>query len=73
MLNHDMSCSKAEARECWTLPQFLKVTNDEEFAEYAAKNYILDEDPSDADEQEDSSGYFSDEELQDDDKGRGDG
>ena len=50
VLNHDMSCSKAEARECWTLPQFLKVTNDEEFAEYAAKNYILDEDSSDADE-----------------------
>ncbi len=36
VLNHDMSCSKAEARECWTLPQFLKVTNDAEFAEYAA-------------------------------------
>ena len=68
VLNHDMSCSKAEARECWTLPQFLKVTNDEEFAEYAAKNYILDEDSSDADEQEDSSGYFSDEELQDNEK-----
>ncbi len=48
MLNHDMSCSKAEARECWTLPQFLKVTNDEEFAEYAAKNCILDEDSSGA-------------------------
>jgi len=42
-----MSCLKAEAHECWTLPQFLKVTNDEEFAEYAAKNYILDEDSSD--------------------------
>jgi len=68
VLSHDMSYSKAEARECWTLPQFLKVTNDEEFAEYAAKNYILDEDSSDAAEQEDSSGYFSDEELQDDEK-----
>jgi hypothetical protein len=32
VLNHDMSCSKAEARQCWTLPQFLKVTNDAEFA-----------------------------------------
>jgi len=41
VLNHDMSCSKAEARQCWTLPQFLKVTNDEEFAEYAAKNIFL--------------------------------
>ena len=24
VLNHDMSCSKVEARQCWTLPQFLK-------------------------------------------------
>jgi transposase InsO family protein len=48
VLNHDMSCSKADARECWTLPQFLKVTNDAEFAEYAANNYILDENSADA-------------------------
>jgi hypothetical protein len=68
VLNHDMSCSKAEARQCWTLPQFLKVTNDAEFAEYAANNYNLDEDSPDAAEQDDSSGYFSDEELQDDEK-----
>jgi hypothetical protein len=44
----------------------LKVTNDAEFAEYAANNYNLDEDSPDAAEQDDSSGYFSDEELQDD-------
>ena len=68
VLNHDMSCSKAEARECWTLPQLLKVTNDAEFAEYAGNNYNLDEDSPDAAEQDDSSGYFSDEELQDDEK-----
>jgi hypothetical protein len=68
VLNHDMSCSKAEARQCWTLPQLLKVTNDAEFAEYAANNYNLDEDSPDAAEQDDSSGYFSDEELQDDEK-----
>jgi len=68
VLNHDVSCSKAEMRQCWTLPQFLKVTNDAEFAEYAANNYNLDEDPPDAAEQDDSSGYFSDEELQDDEK-----
>jgi hypothetical protein len=42
-----MSCSKAEARDCWTLPQFLKVSNDAEFAEYAANNYILDEKSAD--------------------------
>jgi hypothetical protein len=68
VLNHDMTCSKAEARQCWTLPQLLKVTNDAEFAEYAANNYNLDEDSPDAAEQDDTSGYFSDEELQDDEK-----
>jgi hypothetical protein len=67
-LNNDMSCSKAEARQCWTLPQFLKVTNDAEFAEYAPNNYNLDEDSPDAAEQDDSLGFFSDEELQDDEK-----
>ncbi len=55
-------------RQCWTLPQFLKVTNDDEFAEYAANNYNLDQDSLDAAEQDDSTGYFSDEELQDDEK-----
>jgi hypothetical protein len=58
VLNHDMSCFKAEARQCLTLPQFLKVTNDAEFAEYAANNYNLDEDSNDASKQDDSSGYF---------------
>jgi hypothetical protein len=59
VLNNDMSCSKAEANQCWTLPQFLKVTNDDKFAEYAANNYNLDEDSPDAAEQDDSLGYFS--------------
>ena len=67
VLTHDMSCSKAEARECWTLPQFLKVTNDAEFAEYAAMKYNLDEDSPDAAEENESSEYFSDEEFQDND------
>ena len=62
-----MSCSKAEVHQCWTLPQFLKVTSDAEFAEYAANNYNLDEDCNDVTEQDDS-GYFSDEELQEDEK-----
>jgi len=68
VLNHDMSCSKAEAHQCWTLTQFLKVTNDAEFAEYAANNYNLDEDSTDATKQDDSLGYFSDEELEEDEK-----
>ncbi len=66
VLNHDMSCSKAEACECWTLPQFLKVTKDAEFAEYAANNCILDYNSTDAAKKDESSRYFSDEELQED-------
>ncbi len=53
--------SKAEAHQCLTLPQFLKVNNNAEFAEfaeYAAKKYNLDEDSTDAAKQDDSSGYF---------------
>jgi hypothetical protein len=46
----------------------LKVSNDAEFAEYAANNYILDEKSTDGDEKDESSGYFSDEELQEDEK-----
>ena len=68
VLNHDMSCSKAEARECWTLPQFLKVTTNAEFAEYAANNNILDNKSTDAAKKDESLGYFSDEELQEDEK-----
>jgi len=68
VLNHDMSCSKAEARQCWTLPQLLKVTNNAESAEYAANNYNLDEDFTDAAKQDDSPVYFSDEVLQEDEK-----
>jgi hypothetical protein len=45
----------------------LKVTNDAEFAEYAVNNYNLDEDPTYA-AVRDNSGYFSDEELQEDEK-----
>jgi len=58
VLNHDMSCSKAEGHQCWTLPQFLKVTNDDEFAEYAANNYNFDEDSPDAAEQDELLGIF---------------
>ena len=46
----------------------MKVSNDAEFAEYAANNYILDEKSTDVAENDESSGYFSDEELQEDEK-----
>jgi hypothetical protein len=30
-MDHDFSCLKEEARRCWTVPEWLKVTNDPEF------------------------------------------
>jgi hypothetical protein len=46
----------------------LKVTNNPEFTKYARKNYIIDDDKICDD---DAEGYFSDELLPSDRKGRG--
>ncbi len=43
-MDHDFSCSKEEARQCWTVPERLKVTNDSQFTEYACENYIINDD-----------------------------
>ncbi len=56
-MDHDFSCSKEEARQSWTVPEQLKVTNDPEFTEYACKNYIIDDDEICDD---DAKGYFFD-------------
>ena len=64
-MDNDISCSKEEARQCWTVPEWLKVTNDPEFTEYACKNYIIDDDKIYDD---DAEGYFSDGLLPSDEK-----
>ena len=64
-MDHDFSCSKEEARLCWTVPGLLKVTNDPEFTEYARENYIIDDDEICDD---DAKGYFSDRLLPSDEK-----
>jgi hypothetical protein len=56
-MDHDFSCLKEEAHQCWTVPERLKVTNDPEFTKYARKNYIIDDDEICDD---DAEGYFSD-------------
>ncbi len=56
-MDHDFSCSKEEAQQCWTVPEWLKVTNDPKFTKYARKNYIIDDDKICDD---DAIGYFSD-------------
>ncbi len=64
-MDHDFSCSKEEARQCWTVPERLNVTNDPEFTKYACKNYIIDDDKICDD---DAKGYFSDGLLPSDEK-----
>ncbi len=43
MFDHELSCMKEEACQCWTVPQRLKVTNNPEFEAYARENYYLDD------------------------------
>ncbi len=64
-MDHDFSCSKEEARQCWTVPERLKVTNDPEFTQYARMNYIINDDEISDD---DAEGYFSDGLLPSDEK-----
>jgi hypothetical protein len=65
--DHKVSCSKEEARRCWTLPQqLLKVTNNTEFSNYVSANYYLIDDS--AADDEDDDGYFSDETLPEDER-----
>ncbi len=55
--DHEFSCLKEEARQCWMVAEWLKVTNDPEFTKYVHKNYIID------DEEicdNDAKDYFSD-------------
>ena len=70
-MDHDFSCLKEEARQCWTVPKRLKVTNDPQFAKYAHKNYIIDDDEICNDDEigdDDAKGYFSDGSLPSDKK-----
>ena len=64
--DHEVSCSEEEARQSWTLPQLLKITNNTEFSGYVSSIYHLD-DGSAADD-EDDDGYFSDEMLPEDER-----
>ncbi len=70
-MDHDFSCSKAEARQCWMVPERLNVTNDPQFTKYACKNYIIDDDKISNDDEicdDDAEGYFSDGSLPSDEK-----
>jgi hypothetical protein len=58
--DHEFSCSKEEAHQCWTVLERLKVTNNPELKKYACKNYIIC-DAKICDD--DANGYFSDRSL----------
>ncbi len=60
--HHLMLRSKEEACKCWTLPDHLRVTNNEAFASYIAQDfYVGDDDYASTTNAEDNneSGYFS--------------
>ncbi len=56
-MDHDFSCSKEEAQQCWMVPERLKITNNPEFTKYACENYIIDDDKIC---DNDAKGYFLD-------------
>jgi hypothetical protein len=61
-LNHEVSCTKKEVRNCWTLPEMLHITSNDDFKAYAEENcYLGDEEFSVGDGEDD--GYFSDDTL----------
>ncbi len=64
-MNHDFSCLKEKACRCWSVPEWLHVTNDPEFTKYACENYIINDDKICDD---DAKGYFSDGSLPSDEK-----
>jgi hypothetical protein len=64
--HHPLLCSKEEARKCWTLPDPLRVTNDEAFATYIAQYFYVHGKEYTRTSNvvtDNESGYFSEEEL----------
>jgi hypothetical protein len=56
VFDHELSCTKEEACQCWMVPQRLQVTNNQEFEAYVQKNcYLGDEEAM----EEINDGYFS--------------
>jgi hypothetical protein len=63
-MDHEFPCSKEEACQCWTVPDWLKVANNS-FNDYARENNIL----NDAEIcNDDANGFISDRLLPDDKK-----
>ena len=64
--HHELSCSNNEARRCWSVPQWLKVTNDRDFEAYAKDHVYVNDEDNDGDP--DDNGYFYDGFLPSDEK-----
>ena len=74
--NQEVSTSKEEARQCWTLPQRLKLTDDEEFKRSLEDDFYLssassqdendsNDDPDNNDDWSDASETLADDEVDD--------
>ena len=62
--DHELACSKEEARKCWTIEDQLQVTNDTAFQEYVKEYFYLDADRDEDDlSYEDDSRYFLDDNI----------
>jgi hypothetical protein len=59
--NHALSCSKDEARRCWTVTEHMQVTNDLDFKKYVHE--YCDVDSEGHDTAKDDSSYFSDDDI----------
>ena len=62
-LDFPLTCSKKEARRCWTVGERMKVTNDPDFSVYVQEHYIIDEEDDESQKEDVDSGYFSDKKL----------
>lgn len=63
-LDHPLSCSKSEARRCWTVKDRMLVTHEPQFNTYWKENYITEDDINKVKDNDDSdSAYFSEDDL----------
>jgi hypothetical protein len=66
VFDHIFSCTKKDARQSWTVPQWLQATNDPYFEANTRENYNLHDE--EAIEDTGNNGYFSNRSLPPDKK-----
>ncbi len=64
--DHPLTCSKEEARCCWTIDDRIRVTSEPYFEDYVRETYQIREDRGDEDQEKedvDDTGYWSSDDL----------